>query len=91
MYRLPVAEDGSTPRLVRMLTRLGLLTSGKGARINNGQEGKRAAHALSQSTGFDNSGNFRRKATSHRTPSRMKMNKPRGTNGAGRRMVPSQC
>jgi Recombinase len=31
--------------VVRMLTRLGLLTSGKGARINNGQESKRAADA----------------------------------------------
>jgi hypothetical protein len=31
--------------VVRMLTRLGLLTSGRGARINNGQESKRAADA----------------------------------------------
>jgi hypothetical protein len=31
--------------VLRMLTRLGLLTSGKGGRINNGQESKRAADA----------------------------------------------
>jgi Recombinase len=31
--------------VLRMLTRLGLLVSGKGGRINNGQESKRAADA----------------------------------------------
>ena len=45
--RIPTARGGSWhyTTVVRMLARLGLLTSGKGARINNGQEGKRAADA----------------------------------------------
>ena len=43
--KVPTARGGrwQYTTVVRMLTRLGLLTSGKGARINNGQEGKRAA------------------------------------------------
>jgi Recombinase len=45
--RIPTARGGrwQYTTVVRMLTRLGLLTSGKGARINNGQESKRAADA----------------------------------------------
>ena len=45
--KVPTARGGrwQYTTVVRMLTRLGLLTSGKGARINNGQEGKRAADA----------------------------------------------
>jgi Recombinase len=44
---IPTARGGrwQYTTVVRMLTRLGLLTSGKGARINNGQESKRAADA----------------------------------------------
>jgi hypothetical protein len=43
--RIPTARGGKWQytTVVRMLTRLGLLTSGKGARIHNGQAGKRAA------------------------------------------------
>ena len=45
--RIPTARGGrwQYTTVVRILTRLGLLTSGKGARINNGQESKRAADA----------------------------------------------
>jgi hypothetical protein len=45
--RIPTARGGrwQYTTVVRMLKRLGLLTSGRGARINNGQESKRAADA----------------------------------------------
>jgi arylsulfatase A-like enzyme len=40
-----------TTTVVRMLARLGLLTSGNGGRINNGQAGKRAADARAEAFG----------------------------------------
>jgi hypothetical protein len=45
--RIPTALGGrwQYTTVVRMLTRLGMLKSGKGARANNGQTGKRAADA----------------------------------------------
>jgi len=45
--RIPTARGGSWhyTTVVRMLTRLGLLTSGKGGRINNGLTTKQAADA----------------------------------------------
>ena len=45
--KVPTARGGrwQYTTVVRMLTRLGLLTSGKDGRINNGQESKRAADA----------------------------------------------
>jgi len=45
--KIPTARGGRWhyTTVVRMLTRLGLLASGKGARIHNGQAGKRAADA----------------------------------------------
>jgi hypothetical protein len=45
--RIPTARGGRWQyvTVVRMLARLGLLTSGKGGRINNGQAGKQAADA----------------------------------------------
>jgi Recombinase len=45
--RIPTARGGrwQYTTVLRMLTRLGLLISGKGGRINNGQESKRAADA----------------------------------------------
>ena len=44
---IPTARGGSWhyTTVVRMLTRLGLLTSGKGGRINNGRASKQAADA----------------------------------------------
>ena len=44
---IPTARGGrwQYTTVVRMLTRLGLLTSGKGGRINNGQASKQAADA----------------------------------------------
>jgi len=44
---IPTARGGRWQYItvVRTLTRLGLLTSGKGARTNNGQTGKRVADA----------------------------------------------
>jgi hypothetical protein len=44
---IPTARGGSWhyTTIVRTLTRLGLLTSGKGARINNGLANKQAADA----------------------------------------------
>jgi hypothetical protein len=45
--RIPTARDGRWhySTVVRMLTRLGLLTSGTGGRINNGQASKQPADA----------------------------------------------
>ena len=45
--RIPTAKGGKWhyTTVVRMLKRLGLLTSGKGGRINNGQASKQAADA----------------------------------------------
>jgi hypothetical protein len=45
--RIPTARGSrwQYTTVVRMLTRLGMLKSGKGARANNGQTGKRAADA----------------------------------------------
>jgi hypothetical protein len=45
--RIPTARGGrwQYTTVVRILTRLGLLTSGKGGRINNGQASKQAADA----------------------------------------------
>ena len=45
--KIPTARGGSWQytTVLRMLTRLGLRISGKGGRINNGQESKRAADA----------------------------------------------
>jgi hypothetical protein len=45
--KIPTARGGrwQYTTVLRMLTRLGLLISGKGGRINNGQESKRAADA----------------------------------------------
>jgi Recombinase len=45
--RIPTARGGRWhyTTVVRMLTKLGLLASGKGARANNGQTGKRVADA----------------------------------------------
>jgi hypothetical protein len=69
--KIPTARGGrwQYTTVLRMLTRLGLRISGKGGRINNGQESKRAAmreprHWLRQ---FET---FRRKASSLRMPSR---------------------
>jgi hypothetical protein len=49
--RIPTARGGrwQYTTVVRVLTRLGLLTSGKGGRIHNGQAGKRAADARAKS------------------------------------------
>jgi hypothetical protein len=50
---IPTARGGRWhyTTVVRMLTRLGLLASGKGARIHNGQAGKQAANEQAKALG----------------------------------------